>query len=169
MTLARRKEHVMTANPEEQDGPYDVESFRYELARDIERFIANHLEVWTSCGNGLCRRAKCCASPDCECIAKWRESLPPLSPEQARAQLIGFQKALDVRIRLGEESVTAEQIAEAIDRENAAMACEESDMPAPVVEGTKLAPEQERINRARNEPVKEHDRTREPGPRITAL
>jgi hypothetical protein len=169
MTLGPKKERVMTAKPGEQDEPLDDERFRHELARDIERFIAKHLELWTTCENGLCRRAKCCASPDRECIARWSESLPPVSPEQARAQLIEFQKALALRIRLSEQSVTAEQIAEAIDRENAAMACEESNMPAPVVMGTKLAPEPERINRARNDTVKEHDRTREPGPRITAL
>src|SRR3954454_5172307 len=159
MTLARRKEHVMTANPNEQDGPYDIEAFRHQLARDIERFIAERLEAWSSCENGLCRRAKRCASPDGECTAKWSESLPPLTPEQARARLIDFQKALGVRIRLGEESVTAEQIAEAIDKENAAMPLQESDLPPPVVEGTKLAPDHERINPARNDTVKEHDRT----------
>jgi hypothetical protein len=87
MTLGPRKEHVMTAKTEQQDGAYDVEHFRNELALEIERFIAEHLEAWTSCDNGLCRRAKRCASPDCECIAKWRESLPPLSPEQARVHL----------------------------------------------------------------------------------
>jgi hypothetical protein len=99
MTLARRKEHVMTAKTEEQDGPYDVERFRYELALEIERFIAKHLEAWTTCDNGLCRRAKRCASPDCECIAKWSASLPPLSPEQAKAHLTEFKKALAAHIR----------------------------------------------------------------------
>ena len=47
---------------------------------------------------------------------------------------------------------------------------QEGDMPAPVVEETKLAPEQqERIDRAGNDDVKEQDRAREPGPRITQL
>jgi hypothetical protein len=164
----------MTAKTEEQDGPYDVERFRNELALDIQRFIAEHLEAWASCENGLCRRAKRCASPDCECIAKWQESLPPLSPEEAKAHLTDFKIALGVRLRLGGETVTAEQLAEAIRNENAArraaMPPQESDMPAPVVEGTKLATEQqERIDRAGNDYVKERDRAREPGPRITQL
>jgi hypothetical protein len=174
MTLARRKEHVMTAKPEEQDGPYDIERFRNELALDIERFIAGHLETWTTCDNGLCRRAKRCASPNCECIAKWSESLPPLSPEEEKAHLTDFRIALDLRIRLGGETVNAEQLAEAIRNEKAArraaMPLQESDMPAPVVEGTKLAPEkQQRIDRASNDDVTEQDRAREPGPRITQL
>jgi hypothetical protein len=173
MTLGPNKEHVMTTKTEQQDGPYDVERFRNELTLDIQRFIAEHLEAWASCENGLCRRAKRCASPDCECIAKWQESLPPLSPEEAKAHLTDFKIALAERIRLGETG-TAEQLAEAIRSETAARRAavppQESDTPAPVVEGTKLAPEkQERINRAWNDDVTEQDRAREPGPRITQL
>ncbi len=159
----------MTAKPDEQDEPLDYHRFRIELARDIDRFIAESLQLWAACENTVCRRARRCASRDFECIAKWSESLPPRTPEQERAQLIEFQKALAVRIRLG-ENVTAEQLAEAIDRENAAMPPQESDMPAPVVEGTQLAPEQQQgIDRALKDTVKEHDRTRKPGPRITQL
>jgi hypothetical protein len=174
MTLGPNKEHVMTAKTKQQDGPYDVERFRHELALEIERFIAESLEAWASCENGMCRRAKRCAGQDCECIAKWQESLPPLSPEQAKAHLTDFKIALGVRIRLGEETVTAEQLAEAIRNEKAgrraATPLQESDMPASVVEGTKLAPEkQERINRAWNDCVAEQDKAREPGPRITQL
>jgi hypothetical protein len=160
MTLGPKKEHVMTATTEEQDGPYDVECFRNELALEIERFIAEHLEAWASCENGLCRRAKRCASPDCECIAKWQESLPPLSPEEAKAHLTDFKIALGVRLRLGGETVTAEQLAEAIRNEKAArraaMPLQEGDATPPVVEEAQLAP-------------KEQDRAREPGPRITQL
>jgi hypothetical protein len=174
MTLGPNKEHVMTTETEELDEPYDVERFRIELALDIERFIAQSLEFWTTCENSLCRRAKRCASRDCECIAKWQESLPPLSPEEAKAHLTDFRIALDVRMRLGGETVTAEQLAEAIRQEKAArraaMPLQESDLPASVVEGTKLAPEKpDRINRAGNDCVAEQDRAREPGPRITQL
>jgi hypothetical protein len=92
--------------------------------------------------------------------------LPPLSPEEAKAHLTDFRIALDVRLRLGGETVTAEQLAEAIRNEKAArgaaMPLQESDMPAPVVEGTKLAPEKQ-------ERIAEQDRAREPGPRITQL
>jgi hypothetical protein len=166
MTLGPRKKHVMTANTNEQDEPYDVERFRIELAREIERFVADSLEAWVTCENRLCRRAKRCASPDCECIAKRQESLPTLSPEQARAHLVDFKIALGVRLRLG-ETVTAEQLAEAIGKEKAArraaMPLQESDMLAPGVEGMKLAPDT-----VASQPA-EQDRAREPGPRITQL
>jgi hypothetical protein len=173
MTLGPGKEHAMTATTEEHDGPYDVERFRTELALDIHRFIAEHREAWASCENTLCRRAKRCASPDCECIAKWQESLPALSPEQDRAYLTDFKIALAERIRLGETG-TAEQLAEAIRNEKAArraaMPLQEGDATPPVVEEAQLAPgQQERINQAWNDDVKEHDRAREPGPRITRL
>jgi hypothetical protein len=174
MTLGRRKENVMTAKTEEQDGPFDAERVRLELALEIERFIAEHLEAWASCENGLCRRAKRCASPRRECIAKWQKSQPPLSPEEAKAHLTDFRIALDLRMRLGGETVSAEQLAEAIRNDKAARRAatprQESDTPAPVVEGTKLAPEkQARIDRAGNDTANEQDRTREPGPRITQL
>jgi hypothetical protein len=174
MTLGPGKEHVMTAKTEEQDGAYDVERFRYETALEIERFVAERLEAWASCEDSHCRRAKRCAGPDGGCIAKWRESLPPLSPEEAKAHLTDFKIALAARIRLDGETVNAEQLAEAIRNEKAArraaMPLQESDMPAPVVEGTKLAPEkQEPIDRTGNDYVTEQDRTREPGPRITQL
>ena len=164
----------MTAKTNGQDEPSDVERFRYDLAHDIERFIAEYLEAWAACANTLCRRARRCAGLGYECIAKSRESLPPLSPEQARARLIDFQKALAARIALGEQSVTAEQLAEAIDKEKAAgraaMPVQESEMPAPVVDGAKPAPEkQERIDRARNDCVMEQNSAREPGPLIMQL
>src|SRR5437868_2288851 len=104
MTLAPNKERVMTAKTGEQDEPLDYDRFRTELARDIERFIANSLQLWATCENTVCRRARHCAGRDCECVAKWSESLPPVSPEQARAQLIEFKKALAVRVRLDEET-----------------------------------------------------------------
>ena len=163
----------MTAKTDEPDESLDAESFRYALARHIQRFIADNLQLWAACENRACRRAKRCASrEDCQAVEKWSESLPPGTPEQERAQLIEFKKALTIRISLGEDC-TLEKLSEAIEKEKAerraAMPWEESDMPAPGVEGTKLAPEQEPINGARNDAVEEQERTREPGPRIARL
>jgi hypothetical protein len=170
MTLGPKKEPIMTTITEELDESLDADSFRYALARRIERFIAKKLQLWTTCDNTACRRAKECASQDCECVEKWHPSLPPLSEEEGRAHLIDFQKALQVRISLG-ETATSEQICEAIDKEKAerraAMRLWESDVPAPVVEGTKLAPgQQERNGGVRNGTATqpgEQDRAREPG------
>ncbi len=168
----------MKAKPEQQSRPEDIARFRKELGLRIQRLVAESLEAWPTCDNWQCRRAKHCASEKRECIAKWRESLPPLSPEEAKASMEDFRIALDVRRRLRGQTVTMEQFTEAIHKEQAArrvvMAPQEGDATPPVAEETQLAPEKaERIDRIRNDyaaslPV-EKDRAREPGPRITQL
>ena len=163
----------MKAKREQQSPPEDIERFRKELGLKIQRLVAESLEAWPTCENTLCRRKKRCASRGRECIAKWRESLPPLSPEQVKAGVEDLKLSLDVRRRLG-ENVTLEQFEEAIRKEQAArraaMPPQAAEPPAPVVEETKLAPEkQERIDRAWNEYVKEQDSARERRPRITQL
>jgi hypothetical protein len=173
MTLARRKEHVMKAKPEQQSPPEDIERFRLELARKLDRLVAEAIDGWSTCENTLCRRKRRCASRDRECIAKRQESQPPHSPEEIKAGVEDLKLSLDVRRRLG-ENFTLEQFEEAIRKERearrAALPPEEPDATPPVVEETKLAPEQQaRIDRAWNEYVKEQERTREPGPRITQL
>jgi hypothetical protein len=166
--------HAMAAKPEQQDEPFDAKRFNKELDLKIQRLLANTILGWDDCGNTQCRRERRCASDGFECIAKWRESLPPLSPKEAEARLQDFRMEIEVRKRLGGESVTAEQFEEAIRKEQAARRAalppQDGDATPPVVEETKLAPEkQERINRAGNDDVTERDRAREPGPRITQL
>jgi hypothetical protein len=167
----------MKAKPEQQSPPVDIERFRKELDLKIQRLVAESLKAWPTCENPRCRRAKRCASPDRECIAKWRKSLPPLSPEESAARMQDFKMELEVRKRLGER-VTVRQLKYAIAKEKAArraaMLPQEGDATPPVVEETKLAPEkQERIDRAWNEYVAEQpaeeDRKRERRPRITQL
>jgi hypothetical protein len=174
MTLAPGKEHAMKAKGEQQSPPIDIERFRLELARKLDRLVAEAIEGWPTCENTLCRRKKRCASRDRECVAKRRESLPPRSPEEIKAGVEDLKLSLDVRRRLG-ENVTLEQFEEAIAKEKAArraaMPPQAAEPPAPVVEETQLAPEkQERIDRAWNEYVAEQDKAaRERRPRITQL
>jgi hypothetical protein len=173
MTLGPRQEHVMTAKPKQQDEPFDAERFRIELAHKLDRLVSETIEGWRRCDNVECRRVRSCASDGFECIAKWQKSLPQRSPEEIKAGVEDLKLSLDVRRRLG-ENVTLEQFEEAIRKEQAArraaMPPQETDATPPVVEETKLAPEQQaRIDRAWNDYVKEQDRTREPGPRITQL
>ncbi len=158
----------------EQQSPVDIERFRKELGLKIERLVAESLKAWPTCENKRCRREKRCASGKRECIVKWQESLPPLSPEEARERLDDFRLELDVRRRLGGERVTMEQFTEAIAKEKAArlaaMPPQAAEPPAPVAEETQLAAEtQARIDRAWNEYVAEQDTPRERGPRITQL
>jgi hypothetical protein len=173
MTLGPTKEHAMKAKREQQSPPEDRERFRRELDLKIQRLLAESLEAWPTCDNKRCRRNKRCASDDRECIAKWRASLPPLSPEEAEARMEDLRIELIVRKRLGAGHIAAEQLTEAIREEKARRAAiwaQIGEPPAPVAEEPKLAPEQQaRIDRACNDTVKEQDRTREPGPRITQL
>jgi hypothetical protein len=163
----------MKSKAEQQSPPEDMEQFREQLILKLQRLVAESLEAWSTCENKRCRRAKRCASSDRECLAKKQESSPPLSPEETQARLRDFKIELEVRKRLYGESVTEEQLTEAIRQEKArraAMLPPDDEPPTPVAEEVQLAPEQQaRIDRAWNDTVKEQDRAREPGPRITQL
>jgi hypothetical protein len=178
MTLAPKQEHAMTAKSKQPSEPFDAVRFRKELNLKISRLVAETIEGWPGCENTRCRRAQRCASDRFECIGKWRESLPPLSPEEARERLEDFRISVQVRRRLAGQTITVEQLAEAIRKEKAARLAalppRGDDATPPVAEETKLAPEkQERVERAWKEHVAsqpaEQDRKREPGPRITQL
>jgi hypothetical protein len=167
----------MKAKREQQSPPEDIERFRLELARKLDRLVAEAIDGWSTCENTLCRRKRRCASRDRECIARWQKSLPPHSPEEIKAGVEDLKLSLDVRRRLG-ENVTLEQFEEAICRERearrAAMPPQEADATSPVVEQTQLAPEQQaRIDRAWHDDVAsqpaEQDKARERRPRITQL
>src|ERR1700692_230766 len=101
MTLGPRKEHAMTAKPKQQAEPFDAARFRKELGLKIQRLVAESIEGWPICKNTRCRRAKRCASDRFECIAKWRSTLPPLTPEEAKARMEDFRVAIEARKRLG--------------------------------------------------------------------
>ena len=163
----------MKSKREQQSPPEDIERFRKNLDRKLQRLLAEFLEAWPTCENTLCRRKKRCASRRYECIVRWRESLPPLSPEEAEERKEDFRIALKARLSLGGDSCTEEQLTEAIRKEKARRAAllpPDDEPPAPVAEEVQLAPEQQaRIDRAWNDTVKEQDEAREPGPRITQL
>jgi hypothetical protein len=185
MTLGPKQEHTMKAKPEHQSPPVDIERFRNELDLKIERLLAESLEAWSSCDNLRCRRAKRCASQDRECIAKWRESLPPLSPEEAKQRLADFRKELELRMAglpLDEAPVIPAQPKKrrgnkvaATTTNNSAQGNGDDKTPAPPAgEPPPLSPEKaERIDRIWNDYVAsspvEEDKPREPGPRITML
>ena len=175
----------MKVKREQQSPPFDSERFRRELGLKIQRLAAESLEAWSSCDNVRCRRAKRCASEGRECIAKWLESLPPLSPEEAQARLQDFRIELEARKRLGGATVTEEQLTKAIREEQAArraaMPPQGGEPPAPVAQEPQLAPDKvERVNRIWNDYVASlpkqdaeaedaDNRQRERGPRITLL
>ena len=163
----------MTVKSKQQKERIDAECFRLELARKLDRLVAEAIDGWSTCENPRCGRARRCASPRRECIAKWQKSQPPRSPEEIKAGVEDLKLSLDVRRRLG-ENVTFEQFEQAIAKEKAArraaMPPQDRELLPPVVEETPLAPaKQERIDRAWNDDVAEQDKPRERRPRITQL
>jgi hypothetical protein len=122
MTLAPTKEDAMTpkAKPEQQARPIDSKQRRKELNLRISRLVAETIHGWHDCKIAQCRREHRCASDSFACIAKWRSTLPPITPEQAEARMQDFRIALDARRRLGGQSVTPEQLRKAIRKEQAA-------------------------------------------------
>jgi hypothetical protein len=174
MTLGPRKEHVMKAKPKQQDEPFDAERFRIELAHKLDRLVADSIEGWRRCDNEKCRRVRSCASDGFECLAKWRESRPPVSPEEAQGQASELKRDLDAYragLPLPEQPEPAKTRRRKKPASTPATPAEGDDRaPTPVAAQPELAPEkQERIDRAWNEYVKEQDRARAPGPRITQL
>jgi hypothetical protein len=179
MTLGPNEEHVMKAKREQQSPPEDIERFREELGLKLQRLVAESLEAWPTCDNMRCRRAKRCASEDRECIRKWQESLPPISPEEAKQRLADFKRELDMR-RAGLPLDKPPQAkkrgkAAATTADNSTQDNGSDKAPAPAAyEPPPLSPEKaERIDRIWNDYVAslpaEKDREREPGPRITQL
>jgi hypothetical protein len=192
MTLGPRKEHPMKAKREQQSPPEDIERFRAELSLKIQRLVAESLEAWSTCDNVRCRRAKRCASEDRECIAKSQESLPPVSPEEAKRRLVDFKRELQMRIAgLPLDKPPAKQArtkkprgkAAATTTNNSKRRNSDGETSAAVAdEPPPLSPEKaERIDRMWNEyvaslPVEDAEatedtgrETRKPGPRITLL
>jgi anti-sigma-K factor RskA len=169
MTLGPNKEHVMTAKTKQQAAPFDVERFRKELGLRIQRLVAESIRGWRDCGNAKCRRTKRCASDRFECIAKWRSTLPPLTPEQAEARLQEFRIELEVRKRFNGESVTEAQLRKAIHKEKAARRAAMpplagDDAAASVAQAPPLSPQ---IEQPVAETCREGDRRA--GPRIRQL
>ena len=88
----------MKGKREQQSPPEDIERFRIELARKLDRLVADNIGGWRRCDNMQCRRAKRCAGDDFECIAKWQKSRPPVSPEQAQRGAAELKRALEARM-----------------------------------------------------------------------
>jgi hypothetical protein len=160
--------------PRQRAKPFEPERSRKELGLRIQRLVAETIRCWKDCGNAQCRRERRCAGDGYECIAKWRESLPPPSPQQAEARLQDFRLEIAARKRLGGDQVTAGQLRQAIRKEKAArgaaMPPQGGDDATPVAGEMQLAAKkQERIDEACNEPVVAPDRAHAPGPRIRRL
>ena len=64
--------------------PENIDEFRTELARRINRFIGDRKKYWRGCKELSCRRRRACLAPRIHCSNA--PPLPPSTPEQqARA------------------------------------------------------------------------------------
>ena len=76
--------------------PQDMDEFRFDLARRIDRFVADRLGCWERCDERECRRARACRSPQIQCPI-----LPPppvLTPEEDAKWRAEFYDALKARV-----------------------------------------------------------------------
>jgi hypothetical protein len=181
MTHGPKKEHVMKAKREQQSPPEDIERFRVELARKLDRLVADTIRGWRRCDNMQCRRAKRCASDGFECIAKWQKSRSPVSPEQAQRGADELKRALEARMAGLPMPWEAEPAKKPRRKNAAATATDNStrgngddEAPAPAAYEPPLSPEKaERIDRIWNDYVAslppEEDKQREPRTRISML
>jgi len=176
----------MKARREQQSPPEDIVRFRKELGLKLDRLMAESLEAWPTCENTRCRRAKRCASPNRECIRKWRESLPPVSPEEAKQRLADLNRELELRsggLPLVPAAVKKPLSSKAVATtpNDSSQGNDDDKTPMPAAHEPPLSAEKaERIDRIWNdtvaslpaeEPEAEDAGTtkRAPGPRITLL
>jgi hypothetical protein len=175
MTLGPSKECVMKPKPERPSSKEGAQ-FRKEISLRIQQLVAESLEGWSTCENTQCRRAKRCASKKYECIAKWKASLPPLTPEEEQQRIDEFRIAIKRRqagLPLGEAANTSRGEKPAATSAAGTPPQGEGAKTPPVAAEPQLPPEkQARIDRMWNDYVEAEDkpdRMREPGPRITQL
>jgi hypothetical protein len=174
---------------QDPDRPRSLEELRCRL----NRRLSDMRDGWKRCDKPLCRRVEQCRGegPDFKCTDDGRPRRTP-TPEESAKAISRLYKEL--KRRVAERAAGAEPTqqetppephytarAAARRRRKSARAAvaktaaasrqaERVEPAAPVVEETQLAPEQqERIERAWNDYVKEQDRARERGPRITQL
>jgi hypothetical protein len=174
----------------EPDRPRSLDELRCRL----NRRLSDMRDGWRRCDKPLCRRWKqCCGEgPNLKCTDDGRPRRTPTPEERAKAisdlykevkrrsaeraagaelpdmempRKLRDEPRAVTRRRRKRKSVPASAVKRAADSPQA-----DGADAAPVAEQTQLAPEQqERIDRAWNEYVKEQDRARERGPRITQL
>jgi hypothetical protein len=93
------------AAPEPADDdpvPENIDEFRNELARRINRFVAEQQQYWRGCKERACRRSRACCAPHIRC-----SNAPPLPPDpdgqRLARTLAQIQRALrEVAARRGE-------------------------------------------------------------------
>ena len=83
--------------------PENIEEFRTELARRINKFIGDRKKYWRGCKEPACRRRRACLAPRIRCSNA--PPLPPSTPERRARTMAHVQRVLreiDARREQGE-------------------------------------------------------------------
>ena len=72
--------------------PENIDEFRNELARRINKFIGDRKKYWRSCKELSCRRRRACLAPRIHCSNA--PPLPPSTPEQQARAMAQVQRML---------------------------------------------------------------------------
>ncbi|MFZ0846398.1 MAG: hypothetical protein WAM62_11445 [Pseudolabrys sp.] len=72
--------------------PVNIDEFRDELARRINRFIADRRDAWRGCPERACQRQHVCCAPKIRCSNL--PPSPPATPEQYARTVAHIQRAL---------------------------------------------------------------------------
>ena len=59
---------IQGSQVDDWDMPEDMDEFRNDLARRINRFVADRTDCWKRCNDSECRRARSCRSPEIDCL-----------------------------------------------------------------------------------------------------
>ena len=91
--------HTTKANPQAAPEPADddpvpanIDEFRDELARRINKFIGDRKKYWRGCREPVCRRQRTCAAPRIHCSNA--PPLPPRTPKQTARAMAHVQRVL---------------------------------------------------------------------------
>jgi len=76
--------------------PQDPEEFRRELARKINRYVADRKQYWRLCAQRECRRARQCRSRELNCINS--PPKPPVSAEAWAKMVPTIERAIEERM-----------------------------------------------------------------------
>jgi hypothetical protein len=72
--------------------PENIDEFRTELARRINKFIGDRKKYWRGCKEPACRRRRACLAPRIRCSNA--PPLPPSTPEQRARTMAHVQRVM---------------------------------------------------------------------------
>ena len=105
---ARAAAHSAPQTSEQDDPiPENIDDFRNELARRINRLVSNEKHRWSTCRERSCKRGRQCFAPHGRCSN--REPLPPMTAEQTARHMAKLQRMIQEQFERNEADRTSHQ------------------------------------------------------------